>query len=447
MRRFVLLVCVGAATLLLAAGTVLAATVRCGGGECKGTPKADKIIGTSKRDVMRAFGGSDKLYAKSGEDDLYGQFGADRLYGAEGSDLLSGGDYPDALYGGEGDDQLVDEDTDLYQNEDTLKGGKGDDLLNGGGSDDRYVFDPGWGHDTISDSDYNADPSIDTYWGNTLDFSSVTTDLTVDLNATDGIEVTAGTNTIDWGEAGEFYRVIGGAGDDTIMGDETNNVVRGGAGADTISGGDTQDDKLYGEDGDDKLFANSGAWYDEELNGGKGDDLLDGGEVYNDVTFWFGSRWGHDTITGNFGGGYLSTVARANADMTIDLNPGDGPEVTDGTNTIDLEQAGNIYGANGDDGDDDITGDDGYNYLSGHGGADTIRSGGGDDTVHGGRGADRISSGDGNDDVYAFYNRRDSGVDRVDCGAGEADVVYIQKANAEKAVNCEEVYFTVDDDY
>lgn len=445
-RWAAILIAAMAAALVLAGGVALAASVRCGGGECRGTPKADEMLGTAQRDVMRSFGGNDRLYAKAGDDDLYGQFGADRLYGADGSDSLSGGDYPDALYGGEGDDELVDEETDLYQNEDTLDGGKGDDSLNGGGSEDRYVFGPGWGHDTVSDSDYNADPSFDTYWGNTLDFSSVKADLTVNLNAATGPEATDGTNTIEWEEAGEFYRVNGGAGNDTIVGDETNNVVRGGAGADTISGGDTQDDKLYGEDGNDKLFANSGAWYREEVTGGKGDDLLDGGDVYNDVIFRFGPRWGHDTITGNFEGGDIS-ISGINADMTIDLNPGDGPEVTDGTNTIELETGGNVYSAEGGDGDDDMTGDDDPNRLYGFGGGDNVKAGGGDDHVYGGTGADNIKAGDGNDSVYAFNRQRDTGVDRVDCGAGDGDVVYIQRANADRVVNCEEVYFAMRDDY
>ena len=83
-RRAAILFAAMATVLVLASGVALAASIRCAGGECKGTPKADEMSGTARRDVMRAFGGNDKLYAKVGDDDLYGHFGADRLYGADG---------------------------------------------------------------------------------------------------------------------------------------------------------------------------------------------------------------------------------------------------------------------------------------------------------------------------------------------------------------------------
>jgi hypothetical protein len=92
-------------------------------------------------------------------------------------------------------------------------------------------------------------------------------------------------------------------------------------------------------------------------------------------------------------------------------------------------------------------GDDERNWLYGFGGGDTVKAGGGDDYVYGGTGADNIKAGDGNDSVYAFYRQRDTGVDRVDCGVGDRDVVYIQKANADRVVNCEEIHFAIRDDY
>ena len=115
--------------------------------------------------------------------------------------------------------------------------------------------------------------------------------------------------------------------------------------------------------------------------------------------------------------------------------PGDGPEVTDGTNAIELASGSNVYSAEGGAGDDDMTGDD------------TIRGGGGDDYVYGGTGADTIKSGDGNDSVYTVGRQRDAGVDRVDCGGGDEDVVYIQRANADRVANCEKIHLVIRDDY
>ena len=61
-----------------------------------------------------------------------------------------------------------------------------------------------------------------------------------------------------------FENVIGGAGNDTINGDNLANVLRGGAGNDTISG----------LRGDDRLFGDAGI---DRLIGGRGSDLMTGG--------------------------------------------------------------------------------------------------------------------------------------------------------------------------
>jgi hypothetical protein len=73
MRRTVLLMASMALTLLLASGVALAISeVRCDGGECKGTPDDDKMVGTDRRDILYAFRGSDLLFGNGGRDDLYG---------------------------------------------------------------------------------------------------------------------------------------------------------------------------------------------------------------------------------------------------------------------------------------------------------------------------------------------------------------------------------------
>ncbi|MBD1401914.1 calcium-binding protein, partial [Pelobacter sp. M08fum] len=69
------------------------------------------------------------------------------LQGTAGNDLLVGGEGNDTLNGGSGNDLLI--------------GGAGNDLLNGGRGNDTYLFDKGWGQDTINDYDTTSG-NIDT---------------------------------------------------------------------------------------------------------------------------------------------------------------------------------------------------------------------------------------------------------------------------------------------
>ncbi len=81
-----------------------------------------------------------------------GTDGADVLAGAGGRDLLLGGAGGDSLEGGAGDDQL-----EGGSGDDVLTGGAGDDRLYGGAGHDRFVFEPGFGDDTILDFRWGTD--------------------------------------------------------------------------------------------------------------------------------------------------------------------------------------------------------------------------------------------------------------------------------------------------
>jgi hypothetical protein len=52
MRKTILLLASGVLAWLLASGVAWAATLRCEGGECRGTQKDDRIVGTDRRDVV-----------------------------------------------------------------------------------------------------------------------------------------------------------------------------------------------------------------------------------------------------------------------------------------------------------------------------------------------------------------------------------------------------------
>ncbi|EBU8550961.1 hypothetical protein DLB91_25200, partial [Salmonella enterica subsp. enterica serovar Oranienburg] len=79
--------------------------------------------------------------------------------GTDGNDTINGWNTDDTLIGGAGNDRLFGQD-----GHDTLIGGNGDDNLAGGNYEsDRYLFDPGHGHDVIDDyaqNDNQADTVV-----------------------------------------------------------------------------------------------------------------------------------------------------------------------------------------------------------------------------------------------------------------------------------------------
>ena len=130
----------------------------------KGTERQDYIIGSDADDVIYGYGendsihgseGNDEIYGGEGNDTIYGDNGDDKLLGDEGNDLLIGGNGNDDLHGGIGDDELRGGRGDDLLNgsigNDILNGGEGNDTLSGGAGNDTYVFERGFGIDTIND--------------------------------------------------------------------------------------------------------------------------------------------------------------------------------------------------------------------------------------------------------------------------------------------------------
>ncbi|HEX5847839.1 MAG TPA: hypothetical protein VFY59_01480 [Rubrobacter sp.] len=247
------------AALTLSSGVALAATISCQADkECYGTRMADTLAGTDREDHIFGRGGSDVIKGQEDLDYLYGQGGSDRLIGGPDDDLLTGG--------------------------------SGDDILRGGTSPASYIFDDGWGKDTLVDPE--PDPA---YEVDTLDFRRYSTlfvaeDLTIKLSSGEGPEVTNldGTDTIDW-EGNPIEQVRSGDGDDDITGDSLANIlvahggddtINGSGGQDTISGG-TGEDNIAGEQGNDTIYANDGSGGDT-VDCGE-DFLIDHDKVYYDL--------------------------------------------------------------------------------------------------------------------------------------------------------------------
>jgi Ca2+-binding RTX toxin-like protein len=69
-----------------------------------GTPRADRLRGTSHDDVICGLGGNDTIDARDGDDTVFGDAGDDRIDGGDGDDTLYGGDGDDRADGGRGFD-------------------------------------------------------------------------------------------------------------------------------------------------------------------------------------------------------------------------------------------------------------------------------------------------------------------------------------------------------
>ena len=198
--------------------------------------------------------GDDFLSAPAGAVDnaLAGGAGDDRISGGGGDDSLSGGPGADLLQGGQGHDILQGD-----AGDDTLEGGDGPDILHGVDGDD--LLDGGAGNDFLNGGAGTGD---------TVTYAERTAPVSVDL---DGVQ-------FDDGEEGEgdtvsatVERIVGGSGDDTLVGNAEANVIRGGAGNDSIDGL-AGPDQLLGEAGDDSLESRDGE--------ADTDDCGDGSDVF-----------------------------------------------------------------------------------------------------------------------------------------------------------------------
>ncbi|WP_165916545.1 calcium-binding protein [Caulobacter sp. BK020] len=296
----------------------------------------------------------------------------------------------------------------------TVDGGAGDDVVIssnssvnvfGGAGDDRFVsgkagdtFDGGAGSDTI-------------------DYSGYATALTIIL--ANGVGPNGDTFT-------NVENIIGGSGDDTLIGDGGNNALTGGAGIDTVSyatasSGVTVDIALAGAQqtgggGADTLsgFENlTGSSFGDRLSGDAGANLLTGGGG-NDVLI---GRGGADTLSGGSGtdaADYSGAAAGVHADLSAQLVSNDGDGASDTLSSIE-SIVGSAFG-------DTIVGDAGTNVLTGGAGADILTGGAGADTFK------YVATSDSAPAAYDTITDFQTSVDRIDLTAFQPAVVGIQYA-------------------
>jgi Ca2+-binding RTX toxin-like protein len=290
--------------------------------------------GNDRIDASGHFGGPVYVQGGAGDDDLIGSPYGDNLYGDEGADSIHGGGADDYLGGGPGDDRVFGDDGDDSISEDGAANGADD--LRGGAGIDRVSY----------------------------------------YARTSGVSVTIGNDQADDGEPGEGDNVevsvenlVGGTGNDVLVGSARANRLEGGSGGDV-------------------------------LDGGRGADVLIGGAGKDQVTY--ASRTAAVSVT--IGNGLADDGEAGEGDLVDgsveDLVGGQGDDVLVGSPSVN-----HLIGGPG---ADILDGDDGNDWLMGQGGADTL---------DGGPGVDHFIGGGGND---TFYNA-DGIAETVDCGAGTDD--------------------------
>jgi len=372
------------------------------------------IIAGSGNDILIGNDDANEIDGRAGNDTITGNGGADILIGGLGSDDVDGGDDDDILryVAGDGTDTMLD-------------GGDGADTLEitGRTGDNAALGDTikvGISGGTIVKLTSNDDSHG--IADNVASIETVTLDLATGHSGNDTLDysiTTAGNNLVvdlDLGTASGFAgtitgvdNVTGGAGNDTLTGNDEANTLIGGAGTDKLYGGDGDDtlsggagnDEIYGGDGDDTINYVIGDGTDAVVNGGDGNDTLavkgtaSGDTIdvlYNGTALT--SVEGMDlisieTVTLDALGG-SDTLSYVNSSVAVSVNLATG-------SASGFASIAGVERVTGGTAGDTLTGDAAANRLSGDDGNDTLDGGAGNDTLIGGTGADTLIGGSGTD--------------------------------------------------
>ncbi|MBI1172020.1 hypothetical protein GC209_11520 [bacterium] len=258
----------------------------------------------------------------AGNDTLTGGNKSDVITGAGGNDVLSGMGGNDTIYGGDGND--------------TLDGGIGNDSLLGEAGDDTFKLTDSFGRDTIVGGETSE------VHGDTVDASSLSAAVTVNLTGSEAGSLSDGTSTASFSQIENFVltgqsdsfnaanatlavNVDGGAGNDTLVGSTAADTLMGGTGDDSIASG-AGNDLVYGGDGNDRISTGGGI---NTVYGGAGNDVISAG---NDTLASHGSAL--------YGDAGADTISGANTNDTIDGGSGADSLMGNGGNDV-------IYGGQG----------------------------------------------------------------------------------------------------
>lgn len=319
----------------------------------------------------------------AGDDYLAASVGAATLYGLDGNDTLLGDLGSDSLYGGAGND--------------VLRGGYGPDLIDGGD-----------GFDIVS-------------------YATATDSVRIELWRPDGRQpdYNAEFNTNNHARQDVLVSIegiIGSKFNDVLAGNDGNNFFRGGDGADEIRGGGGIDRVSY---------EGAQGVVDVDLNRTGGQNGIASGDVLvsienltgGDYTDWFTGDAKNNEFNGGKGADKLDggagqdwTDYRGSGAVQIDLN-----QIVQHGDQAEGDQLYNIENVRGSSSGDQITGNALNNHLIGDAGNDIIKGGGGNDILNGGDGGDSIDGGAGNDKI--IVNVDANFTDYIDGGLGDDKLV------------------------
>ncbi|MDD1457444.1 hypothetical protein MEN95_21380, partial [Dolichospermum sp. ST_sed7] len=222
--------------------------------------------------------------------------------------------------------------------------------------------------------------------------------------------------------------IYGGAGNDSLSGNDGNDKLVGGEGDDILNGGGW-DDELYGEDGNDTLNGGDGSDY---LNAGKGINSIIGGAGSDKLDLDYSTNT--TAITINYSdpnNGTISDGSTIKQVERINLVTGSGNDnidisATDSSRHWQYQHNDTKVYAN--NGNDTVIGGSGGDEIYGGAGNDSLSGNDGNDKLVGGRGNDTINGGGWDDEIYG-ENDNDIldgglGTDKVD-GGSETDTLKV----------------------
>jgi Ca2+-binding RTX toxin-like protein len=261
--------------------------------------------------------------------------------------------------------------TDTISNFEHLTGSAYNDTLTGNSA--ANIIEGGAGNDTI-DAAGGSD---------TVSYAVATDAVTVNLATTGTGQNTggAGTDTLS-----NFENLLGSAFNDTLTGSSADNVIEGALGNDSIDGAGGSDTVSYASAAS-AVVVNLST-LTAQNTGGAGTDTISNtenvlGSAYNDTLTGDASAniieggLGNDAIDGGGGSNDIVSYAAATAGVTVNLATLTGQNtVNAGTDTI-----SNMEGILGSAFADTLTGDNADNVIEGGLGNDSLNGRGGNDTL------------------------------------------------------------------
>ena len=389
------------------------------------------LTGSAYNDTLIGDSGANTLTGGGGNDTLEGMGGADILDGSGGSNTASyehsSASVLASLADGKG--YTGDAAGDIYINIQNLTGSAYDDTLIGNSG--ANIFNGGSGLDTVSYTKAAAGVTASLSSGLVVHAGEAVGDVFIgieNLTGSDNNDIlvgNGGVNVLTGGGGSDILEGMGGgdmlvggtAGNNTASYEHASSLVVASLFNSAFNVGDAAGDSytniqnLTGSAFGDRLVGDSNA---NVLNGGGGDDILDGG-----------AGTAGDTFIG--GGGFdTATYENSTSGVTASLDPTAATGSADGFGDYfyGIEKLyGSAYGdfLVGDSGDNTLDGQAGNDTLIGLGGTDTLVGGAGRDTIYANQGNDLALGGADNDTFYVSVLAANQ-PNRIDGGSREAVV-------------------------